>query len=124
MANPNIVNVTTIFGNNSLTALSTTNATSIANNAASSGKVYKINSILVANVDGTTNYPITVNIYSQDDLGGTAYAIASTVDVPADSTIIILDKSSSIYLKEDQSIGAIAGTANKLVVVASWEEIN
>lgn len=124
MANPNIVNVTNILGNNSLTDLNTTNATAIVSNAASSGKVYKINSIIVANTDGTDSYPITISVYSEDDIGGTAYEIASTVTVPADASVIIMDKNTSIYLKEDQSIGATAGTADKLIVVASWEEIN
>lgn len=124
MANPNIVDVTTIYGNNSLTALSTTNATSIINNAASSGKVYKVNSIVVANVDGATAADVTVAIYSQDDLGGTAYQIVSTVSVPADASLIVTDKTTSFYLKEDQSVGATAGTGNALVVTASWEEIN
>ena len=124
MANPNIVNVTTILGNSSQTALSTTSATSIASNAASSGKVYKINSNVVANVDGTKAADITINIYSQAALGGTAFAIASTISVPADATLIVTDKTTSFYLLENQSIGAIAGTANDLVVTASWEEIN
>jgi hypothetical protein len=124
MANPNIVNVSAIYGNNSLTSLSTTNATSIVSNAASSGKVYKINSLIVANVDGTSAADITINVYSQAALGGTAYALASTVSVPADATLVVIDKNTSIYLKEDQSIGATAGTASDLVVVASWEEIN
>ena len=124
MANPNIVAVTSIYGNNSLTSLTTTNATSIINNAASSGKVYKVNSIVVANVDGTTAADITINIYSAASLGGTAYPIASTISVPADSSIIITDKTTSFYLKEDQSVGATAGSASDLVVTASWEEIN
>ena len=124
MANPNIVSVSAIYGENSLTALSTTNATSIVSNAASSGKVYKINSIIVANVDGTSAADITINVYSQAALGGTAFALASTVSVPADATLVVIDKNTSIYLKENQSIGAIAGTASDLVVVASWEEIN
>lgn len=124
MANPNIVNVATIYGNNSTTALSTTSATAIVNNPASSGKVYKINSIVVANVDGASAADITINVYSQDDLGGTAYAIASTIAVPADASLIVMDKSTSIYLLEDQSIGATAGTANDLVVTATWEEIS
>jgi hypothetical protein len=94
------------------------------NNAASSGKVFKINSIIVANVDGSTAADISINVYSQDDLGGTAYALASTVSVPADATLVVIDKNTSIYLKEDQSIGATAATASDLVVVASWEEIN
>lgn len=124
MANPNIVNVAAIYGNNSSTSLSTTNATAIVNNAASSGKVYKVNMIMVANVDGTNAADITINKYSQDDLGGTAYAIASTISVPADATLIVIDKTTAIYLKEDESIGATAGTASDLVVTASWEEIN
>jgi hypothetical protein len=124
MANPNIVNVAAIYGNNSTTSLSTTSATAIVNNAASSGKIFKINSIIVANVDGTNAADITISVYSQDDLGGTAYQIASTISVPADATLIVLDKTTSIYLKEDQSIGATAGTASDLVVTASWEELN
>lgn len=124
MANPNIVNTASIVGNNSLTALSSTSATAIVNNAAGSGKVYKVNSIVVSNVDGTNAADISINIYSQDDLGGTAYSLVSTIAVPADASLIVVDKTTSIYLKEDQSIGAIAGSANDLVVTASWEEIS
>lgn len=123
MANPNIVNVTSIVGNNSSTSLSTTNATLIVDNAAASGKVFKVNMIVVANVDGTNAADITISKYSEDNLGGTAYPIASTISVPADSTLIIVDKTTAIYLKEDESIGATAGTASDLVVTASWEEI-
>jgi hypothetical protein len=124
MANPNIVNVTTIYGNSSQTALSNTSATQLVSNASSSNKVYKINSIVVANVDGTNNTEVTVNVYSQANLAGTAYALASTITVPADSSLIVTDKTTSFYLLENQSIGAIAGVANDLVVTASWEEIN
>jgi hypothetical protein len=124
MANPNIVNVTTIYGNSSQTSLTTTSATSLVSNAAASGKVFKINSIVVANVDGTSAADITVNIYSQAALGGTAFPIASTISVPADATLIVTDKTTSFYLLENQSIGATAGTASDLVVTASWEEIN
>ena len=124
MANPNIVNVAAIYGNNATVALSTTNATAIINNAASSGKVFKVNSIVVSNVDGTNAADITVSIYSQDDLGGTAYQIVSTISVPADASLIVTDKTTGFYLKEDQSVGATASAANDLVVTASWEEIN
>jgi hypothetical protein len=125
MANPNIVNVTTIYGNSSFTNLSTTSVTSLASNAASSGKVYKVNSIVVANVDGSTAADITINVYSNATAGsGTAYALASTISVPADATLIVTDKTTSFYLLENQSIGAIAGTASDLNVTCSWEEIN
>lgn len=124
MANPNIVNVAAIYGNSSQTSLSTTSATSLVSNAASSGKVFKINSITVANVDGTNAADITINVYSQAALGGTAFPIVSTVSVPADATLIVTDKTTSFYLLENQSIGATAGTASDLVVNCSWEEIN
>ncbi len=124
MANPNIVNVAAIYGNNASVSLTTTNATLIVENAASSGKVYKINMITVANVDGTNAADITISKYSEDNIGGTAFPIVSTVSVPADATLIVLDKTTALYLKEDQSIGATAGTASDLVVTCSWEEIN
>jgi hypothetical protein len=75
MANPNIVNVTTIYGNTSSVSLTTTSATSLVSNAASSGKVFKINSIVAANVDGTTAADISINVYSAAALGGTAFPI-------------------------------------------------
>jgi hypothetical protein len=124
MANPNIVNVAAIYGENASVSLTTTGATSIVSNAAASGKVFKINTIMVANVDGASAADITINKYSAAALGGSAFAIASTVSVPADATLVVIDKTTSIYLKENESIGATAGTANDLVVTASWEEIN
>jgi hypothetical protein len=127
MANPNIVNVTTILGNTSSFLISSTAnpfATALINNPAASNKVYKINSIVVANVDGTSAADITITLFSQDDLGGTGTALASTISVPADSTLIVTDKSTGFYLLEDKSIGATASAANDLVVTCSWEEIN
>jgi hypothetical protein len=124
MANPNIVNVAAIYGNTSTTSLTTTSATSIVSNASGSGKVYRINSLVVANVDGSTAADITINVYSGAALSGTAFPIASTISVPADSTLIVTDKTTSFYLLEDKSIGATAGSASDLVVTCSWEEIN
>lgn len=79
---------------------------------------------MVANVDGTSAADITINKYSAAALGGTAFPIASTISVPADATLIVIDKTTSFYLKENESIGATAGTANDLVVTCSWEELN
>jgi hypothetical protein len=127
VANPNIVNVTTILGNTSSTLISSTTdpfATALVDNAASSGKVYKINSIVAANVDGSSACDITIKIFSEDALGGTGTAIASTISVPADATLIITDKTTTFYLLEDRSIGATASAANDIVVTISWEEIN
>jgi hypothetical protein len=122
MANPNIVNVTSIVGNSLSVAVLTT-ATQLASNAASSGKVFKINSIVIANVDGTSAADITVNIYSAAALGGTAIAIASTISVPPDASLIVTDKTTMFYLLENQSIGALASATGDLVATISFEEI-
>jgi hypothetical protein len=124
MAAPNIVNVSTITGKTDQIALSTTSATVLLSNAASSGKVVKVNMILVANVDGTNACDVTVDLHSAAAGGGTAFSIVSTASVPADSSLVALDKSTAIYLEEDMSITVTAGTANDLEVIVSYEEIS
>lgn len=124
MAAPNIVGVTSILGKTAVVDLTTTSATAVISNAASSGKVFKVNSLYVSNVDGVNPANITIGIYSEDDIGGTATEIVKTVAVPADATVVVIDKNSSIYLEEDKSIGATASAANDLKVVCSYEEIS
>ena len=124
MAAPNIVNVTSIYGKSAVVDLSTTSATAVLSNAASSGKVFKVNSLIVSNVDGTSAADITVNYYSAAAIGGTATQIVSTVSVPADSSLVVIDKNTSIYLEEDKSIGATAGSASDLKVLISYEDIS
>jgi hypothetical protein len=124
VAAPNIVNVTTIYGKSAVVDLSTTSATAVLSNAASSGKVFKINSLIVSNVDGTSAADITVSYYSAAAIGGTATQIVSTVSVPADSSLVVIDKNTSIYLEEDKSIGATAGSASDLKVLISYEDIS
>lgn len=121
MAAPNIVNVADIKGKSAAFAL-TTSVAAVVNNAASSGKVFKVNAIYVANIDGAASADLTLRYYSQDDLGGTAYAIASTIAVPADATLSVIDK--PIYLEEDRSLGALASANGDLELVISWEEIS
>lgn len=124
MAAPNMVNVTSIIGKTATANLTTTNATLVVENVAASGKVLKINSLVVSNVDGTNNASITISYYSEDNIGGTATQIANTVVVPADASLVVIDKSTAIYLEEDRSIGATASAANDLKVVCSYEEIS
>jgi hypothetical protein len=124
MAAPNLLSPTTITGKSVTVDLTSTSATSILSNAASSGKVLKVNSLYVSNVDGTSAAEITINYYSAAALGGTATQIASTVAVPADATLVVIDKDAYIYLEENTSLGATAGTANDLKVVCSYEDIS
>lgn len=123
MAAPNLLSPTTITGKTAYVSLSTTNATSILSNAASSGKVLKVNSLIVANVDGTNAASITVSLYSAAALGGTAYKIANTITVPADASLVVVDKTSMLYLEEDKSLGAVASAAGDLEIICSYEEI-
>ena len=124
MANPNIVNVTDIRGKTAVVDLSTTNATLVVENTAASGKVFKINSLIVSNVDGAVAADVTVSLYSEDNIGGTATEIVSTISVPADASLVVISKDTSIYLEEDKSIGATASVASDLKVVCSYEEIS
>jgi hypothetical protein len=123
MAAPNIAALGTVTGKTAMAAVTTSNA-ALINNPADSGKVLKVNSIIVANVDGTNAASITVRVFSEDDLGGTGYALASTINVPADSSIVILGKDSAIFLEENMSIGVQASADNDLEAVASYEEVS
>ena len=124
MTAPNIVNVATITGKTAKIALSSTSATTLVTNAASSDKVFKINMIQVANVDGSNACDVTVDVHSAASGGGTAYSLANTISVPADASLVVLDKNTAIYLEENTSITATAGTANDLEVLVSYEEIS
>jgi hypothetical protein len=124
MAAPNIVNVSTITGKSATVALTSTSATTLVSNAASSSKVFKVNMIQVANVDGTNACDVTVDVHSAASGGGTAYSLASTISVPADASLVVLDKATSLYLEENTSITATAGTASDLEVIVSYEEIS
>lgn len=124
MAAPNIVNVTSIYGKTfSLTPANTT-ANVLLANAASSGKVFKINIIVAANVDGTTAVDTTVARNTAADGSGTAFAIGSTIAVPADASLIMSDKAAAFYLEENQSIVVTSGAASKITYTVSYEEIS
>jgi hypothetical protein len=124
MANPNIVNVTAIYGNTTYAALSTTGATVLLSNAASSNLVYKVNNIVVSNINGTTAANVTVSVNSAAAGGGTAYDLAYQISVPAGASLIVTDKSTAFYLMENQSVVITAGTAGYLEAVLSYENIS
>ena len=124
MAAPNVVNVATITAKSALVALSSTSQTTLVSNAASSGKVFKINMIQVANVDGSNACDVTVDVHSAAAGGGTAYSLVATASVPADASLIAVDKNTALYLEEDKSITATASAANDLEVIVSYEEIS
>ena len=125
MANPNIVAVATINGNTNYAAIGTgAPDTQILSNAASSGKIYKVNSLYVSNIDGTASADVSVRVYNAATLGGTAFSIASTVAVAADSTLVLITKDTAIYILENSSMGIMASASGDLVFNCSWDEIS
>ena len=131
MANPNIVNVTAIYGTTTYYTPTGTTAVVLLTNAASSGLVYKINNIVAANVNGTSAVDTTVSIYTNGAVaqgsapaGGTAYPIVSTVSVPADASLIVADKTTGIYLMEGTCISVTSGTASGITYSISYENIS
>ena len=117
MAAPNIVNVATITGKTAVLVVPTT-ATAIVTNPAASNRVIKVNALYVANVDGSANYELTIDLFRNS----VAYRIASTVVVPADAVLDVISK--SIYLEEGDVLRLTTNTANKLEAVCSYEEIS
>jgi hypothetical protein len=124
MAAPNIVNVTTIYGKTTYLTPANTTANVLLANAASSGKVLKINQIVAANVNGSSAVDTTVAINSAAAGSGTSYPIASTISVPADASLIVADKTTAIYLEEDKSIVVTSGTSSGISYTISYEEIS
>lgn len=123
MAAPNIIGATTINGKTTGANLTSTSATTVLNNAASSGKCLKINVLNVSNYTASTAN-VTISYYSAASLGGTQYQIVGRTAVPSYSTLNVIDKTSQYYLEENTSIGAIADTANTLAVTCSYEDIS
>ena len=93
MSAPNIVNVTSIVGNTAVQSV-TTSATAIVTNSSSSGKVYKLNCIVVSNIDSSNTATITVDLYRSS----TAYNLITNVNVATNTSFTPIDKSLSLYL--------------------------
>lgn len=130
MAAPNLVNVATITGKVFYDALADTNLTSLVLNPASSGKVFKINTLMAANVDGTSAATVDVSIHPStttavgSTVSSTGYSIASTITVPADATLVVISKDTSIYLEESQVLAIKSSAADDIHFVVSYEELS
>jgi hypothetical protein len=120
MAPPNLKNPTTITGITTSVGIGTTAVTGILTNTSASNKVFKINSIFVANVDGTNAADISISIIRN----GTDFYLARTIAVPADATQIISSKDTYFYLEENVGIRAQASAADDLHVTIGYEEIS
>jgi hypothetical protein len=133
MAAPNIVNVTTITGVTTFHAgIAVTTGgkgalgiTTVVSNAASSGKVLKINSLVAAGIGATTG--VTLQYFNDINhaSAGSTVSIGMTISVPTFSTLAIITKDNSVYLEENTSLGIFAQPITGTIdVVCSYEEIS
>ena len=122
MTAPNIVNVTAIYGNTYGAALTTADSFFV-NNIQSSGKVYKLNALYISNIHGTAAADVNVTLNSTYATASANTRIVSTVSVAADSTVVLITKDSSIYLKEEGRLNITANLNSYLEAVISWDEI-
>ena len=136
MAAPNIVSVATITGvTTAIAGVSTekvqesnkwVGVSTVVKNAASSGKVIKINTLSCAAIGDTTG--ATVYLYDTAAThisAGATVSVGTTITVPVNSVVSIIDKNNSIYLEENKQIGIIGQyNAGHLDVTCSYEEIS
>lgn len=122
MANPNIVNVTSIYGNTTYLIPSTTAATTWTALTPAAGTVNKIDNIVASNVTSSV-VTVTVAINSAAAGAGTNYRLIYQVPVPVNAAIVIADKSTAFYLGEAQSIVVTVGTASAIELTSSYEAI-
>ena len=121
MANPNIVNVTKIYGNSTYIVASASAVTWTALTPAAN-YVNKVGNIVASNVTSSAA-TITLSLNSAVSGGGTAYRIAYQISVPPGASVIIVDKTTAVYVGESQSIVVTGGTASAIELTASYENI-
>ena len=126
MAQPNIVNVASIYGQSVGANLTTSDVAYITVTAE---YVVKVNLITVANVDGTNAATCNVKVVKQNatpigisdyNISGTFY-LANTINVPAKDILVVLDK--PIYLMETDVLQAKASATSDLDIFISYDVI-
>jgi hypothetical protein len=119
MANPDIANPSVqVFGRTELQKIATT-ATAIVTNAADSGKVFKINALVVANVVAA-DVAVTVDILRD----GVSFRLINQVAVPSKSSIVLAAKENPFYLQEGDALRLQASLANAAEALCSFEEFS
>lgn len=123
MTAPNILSLNTATGKTTYATPSNTSANVLLANSSGSNKVFKINQIIAANTTGTAA-TATVAVNTAAAGSGTSYPIASAISVPANASLIIVDKTLQLYLEEDKSIVVTSGTASSLTFTVSYEDLS
>jgi hypothetical protein len=118
MAAPNIVNLTTITGKTAVSALSTATS-NVITNSSGSNTVDKLNNVIVSNYTSTT---VTANVMI--NRGSAVYYLGGNVVIPANSSLVLLAKDTSVYLEEGDVLQANVSTNTSSTIIASYEIIS
>jgi len=134
MANPNIAALTSIYGNTAYVVPSTTGATtswtyngstSLTGLTPATNSVNKITGLIVSNTTASAAYA-TVGVGNNATFGSATVIgyLAYQISVPANASLIIVDKTTDLYITENQSVGVTSGTASALTYTAIFEAIS
>lgn len=118
MTAPNLNSPTRVVGKTARLA-ATTSSSAILSNGSSSNACLRLVSLVAANINGTNSADITVTISD----GTTSYAVANTITVPADATLIVIGRENIAYLQEGWSISGLASASSYIVFTVNYEEI-
>ncbi len=116
MAAPNIKSPTSITLKSLRSTVGTSAVTLVT---CATDRALKISTLYAANIHGSNAADVSARI----DVAGTTHAICSTVSVPADASLIIVDRNSPVYLEEGQALQVTASATGVLHIVGSYEEI-
>ena len=118
MANPNIINVSSIYGNSGILTV-TTSYSNVVQNPTSSGAIYKLNSLVLTNA---CTAPISATV--QYNRAGSNTNYAANVGIPTAASLVVMGKDTPLYLLENHSIQISATVNNYITAVASWEQMS
>jgi len=121
MANPNIVNVTKIYGNSNY-IVATTSPVAWTALTPAANYINKIDNIVAANVSSSAA-TVTLSLNSSTGGGGTAYRIAYQVTVPPNASVVLVDKTTAVYVGESQSLVVTASAGTSIELTASFENM-
>jgi len=132
MPNPNISNISSILGNTGYvipssgasptTSWTFNGTTTLTGLTPAANSVHKINMIIAANTTGSA-VTATIGVGNNATFGSAtviAYP-AYQISVPANASLIIIDKTTPLYITENQSVAAYSGTGSALTFIASFE---
>lgn len=121
MTAPNMLSPTSIYPKTTGITLNSTSETDLLVNAASSNKTIRVQSVYAANIDGSSAADISMKWYDAAT-SGNGYALANTISVPADATVVLLGADAYIWLEEDRRLTVQASASGDISVVCSYEE--